>query len=264
MIVFVQINYVLKIQPFADYYFLIVWIGYILFIDALVYKISRSSYLYNQRGRLLLLFALSAVVWWAYEFLNVYVGNWSYNSLAGWDALVGTLRKSLYFSTVIPAVFETAELFKGLHVFDRFKLKHGHKISKHTIYLLVATGVLCLFLPLLWPTYFYPLIWLCFFLLLDPINYMHKEPSLLEHLHDRNLVIPLLVGVAGLVCGFFWELWNFFAVTKWYYAIPYLGFLKVFEMPLLGYLGYIPFAWSLYAVYHFVISLFKKHEKDII
>ncbi len=264
LMIFVELNFFLKIQPFATYYFILVWLGYILFLDALVYKLSQTSYMYDQRKKLLWLFVLSAAVWWLYEFINIYVGNWTYNSATGWAALGGVLRKSLYFSTVIPAIFETAELLKALHIFDKFKLKHKHKVSKAGIYLMISIGILSLVLPMLWPKYFFPLVWLCFFLILDPINYLHGEPNLIKHLYDRNLSIPLLVTVSGLICGFFWEFWNFFALSKWYYHIPYVGFLKIFEMPLLGYLGYIPFAWSLYAIYHFINSMHKKHEKDII
>ena len=42
-----------------------------------------------------------------------------------------------------------------------------------------------------------------------------------------------------------------FALPKWYYTVPFFNFGKIFEMPILGYLGYIPFAWELYALYHF-------------
>jgi hypothetical protein len=69
------------------------------------------------------------------------------------------------------------------------------------------------------------------------------------------MVGGLALGV--LVCGLFWEMWNFYAMPKWYYTVPYLGFLKLFEMPILGYLGYIPFAWELYALYQYVFGLKK-------
>ena len=42
--------------------------------------------------------------------------------------------------------------------------------------------------------------------------------------------------------GFLWELWNFWARTKWVYTVPGVEALKVFEMPLLGFLGFPPFA----------------------
>ncbi len=44
--------------------------------------------------------------------------------------------------------------------------------------------------------------------------------------------------VATLFNGLWWELWNYLSLPKWIYTIPYVGFWKVFEMPILGYLGY--------------------------
>lgn len=61
--------------------------------------------------------------------------------------------------------------------------------------------------------------------------------------------------VAGTLCGLLWEFWNYYAVTKWFYEIPFVGFFKIFEMPILGYLGYGPFAWELFAMYYFARSL---------
>jgi hypothetical protein len=58
----------------------------------------------------------------------------------------------------------------------------------------------------------------------------------------------LLVALAGLGTGLLWELWNLHALPHWEYRIPYLGGLRLFEMPLLGYLGYLPFALSADAV----------------
>jgi hypothetical protein len=52
--------------------------------------------------------------------------------------------------------------------------------------------------------------------------------------------------------GFFWEMWNFFSWPKWVYRIPYADVFHLFEMPLGGYLGYIPFSLELFAFYHWV------------
>ena len=43
LIILSQINFFLKIQPFADWYFPIIWIGYILIIDAVIYNINKKS-----------------------------------------------------------------------------------------------------------------------------------------------------------------------------------------------------------------------------
>ena len=67
--------------------------------------------------------------------------------------------------------------------------------------------------------------------------------------------------VGCLICGFFWELWNFYSHPKWVYQVPFVDFLHVFEMPLLGYLGYVPFSLELFALYHLVVGLFVREEK---
>jgi hypothetical protein len=67
---------------------------------------------------------------------------------------------------------------------------------------------------------------------------------------DWRPVIALSVG--ALICGFFWEMWNFYSDPKWIYHTPGAQFLHVFEMPLLGYAGYIPFALELYALRNFL------------
>ncbi len=124
----------------------------------------------------------------------------------------------------------------------------------------MALGIVSFLLPLIFSKYFYPLIWIAFFFILDPINYLHKQPSIIGHLKDRRLAVPLSLLLAGIILGFLWEFWNYWAVTKWYYNIPFLGFFKIFEMPVIGYLGYFPFAFELYAMYWFIRSLFVKKE----
>ena len=125
-------------------------------------------------------------------------------------------------------------------------------------------GVLCFVAPLVLPAFTFPLVWLSFFFILDPINYLHKQPSVVGHLKDKRLVIPLSLLLAGIIMGFFWEFWNYWAVPKWTYDVPFVGFFKIFEMPILGYLGYFPFAFELYAMYWFVRSLFLKKERYLV
>jgi hypothetical protein len=60
---------------------------------------------------------------------------------------------------------------------------------------------------------------------------------------------------ATLLTGFFWEMWNYYSLPKWYYTIPYVGFWKVFEMPILGYGGY-PFFGIVILSYTFLVFSF--------
>ena len=93
---------------------------------------------------------------------------------------------------------------------------------------------------------------------------MHKKPSIIGHLKDRKLVIPVSLFVGATICGFLWEFWNYWAVIKWTYQIPFVDFFRIFEMPALGYLGYGPFGWELYAMYYFIAGLFFGKKKKLI
>jgi hypothetical protein len=210
------------------------------------------------------MFIISALFWYLFEFANLALSNWSYSGLGGLESSGGFFNKNLFgllsFATVLPALFETTELIRSIHLFDRTKLKKKYNITRKTIFLMLILGIACFLLPLLLPSFAFPLIWLSFFLILDPINYLHKQPSIIKHLKDRKLVLPLSLMFAGIILGFFWEFWNYWAVPKWHYNVPYVGFFKIFEMPILGYLGYLPFALELYAMYWFVRSLFIHKE----
>jgi hypothetical protein len=125
---------------------------------------------------------------------------------------------------------------------------------------MLILGIFCFIAPLLFPRYAFPLIWLSLFFILDPINYLHKQPSIIDHIKKGNWKILLSLLLAGIILGFLWEFWNYWAVPKWIYTVPFVGFFKIFEMPILGYLGYFPFSFELYAMYWFVRSLFIHKE----
>lgn len=263
LIVLVELNFIFKIQPFANWYFPFIWLGYILVIDSLVYKLKKESLLANRTWQLVGMFVISALFWIVFEFINLSVANWSYHGLEGLSKsgmFNRTLFKTLAFSTVLPALFETVELIRSVHLFDNKELKKNYKITKRFLHGMMLAGALCFFAPLLLPAFAFPLVWLSMFLLLDPINYLHKQPSIIQHLKDRKLTIPFSLLLAGIILGVLWEFWNYWAIPRWTYTIPYVGFFKIFEMPLLGYLGYFPFAFELYSMYWFTRSLFIHKE----
>src|SRR2546426_1047853 len=105
-----------------------------------------------------------------------------------------------------------------------------------------------------------PLVWVGYVLLLEPINYRWGRASWLRALErgDASLVASLLA--SGLVCGVLWEFWNYRALAQWTYTVPYFGAVKVFEMPVLGYLGFPPFALECYAMYNFLASVFRSES----
>ena len=261
VVVLMEINFFVKSQPFANWYFPIIWFGFILTVDAINKKISGKSLISNNFSKFLGIVIISGLFWWIFEIANLGVGNWAYQGLNFKNATVRFIFGTLSFSTVLPAFFEVYELIRNIHLFDNKKLKKKHDISKTFLHWMTGLGVLSFILPVLFPKFAFPLVWLSFFLILDPINYLHKQPSIIQHLRDRRLAIPLSLLLAGIIMGIFWEFWNYWAIPKWTYNVPFVGFFKIFEMPILGYFGYFPFAFELYTMYFFVQSLFLKKER---
>ncbi|MFH1586013.1 MAG: hypothetical protein ABIB79_04555 [archaeon] len=260
LIVLVEVNFFLKIEPFASWYFPIIWLGYILVIDALVYLLKGRSLINNKFYHFLGLLVLSAIFWEIFEFFNIFVQNWTYINTGGLGASKPFFRV-LSFATVLPALFETTELIRAFKLFDKVKIKKKYNFSKGFLYSMIVLGIICFFLPIFLPGLTFPLIWLSFYLILDPINYLNHQPSIIGHIRERKLKVPLSLLLAGILLGFLWEFWNNQAIIKWTYDIPLVGFFKVFEMPILGYLGYLPFAFELYTMYWFIRSLFVQKEK---
>src|SRR3989338_6771248 len=188
MIIFVEINFILKIQPLNLLAFPIVWLGYIFTIDAIVYRIRGNSLVSSRFNQFLGMFVISAVIWWVFGFVNVYLQNWSYlglEQIGKWDNLLATIS----FSTVVPALFETTELFMSVSLFGNKKFHKKRRITKKFLHVTILIGIVCFVAPILLPKFTYPLLWVSFFLLLDPINYMRRQPSIMGHLKDRRLSI---------------------------------------------------------------------------
>ncbi|MBM3832894.1 MAG: hypothetical protein FJ403_06410 [Verrucomicrobia bacterium] len=234
------------------YLFFPLWLGYVLVIDALVFARSRSSLWSRSRKGFWFLFVISAPGWWLFEVINWRTQNWEYLGGQHFSGLRYFVLSTVSFSTVMPAVFETAELIRTFDWVNRFATGPHLRATRTVTLGLLLAGVSMLMLTLAWPKYCYPFVWGAVCLILEPLNIWLGRRHFLEYLElgDWRPVISLSVG--ALVCGFFWEMWNFYSYPKWIYHTPGAQFWHVFEMPLLGYLGYLPFAWELYALRSFL------------
>ena len=47
--------------------------------------------------------------------------------------------------------------------------------------------------------------------------------------------------LSSLFCGCFREMWNYFSLGKWIYSVPFVHKYEIFEMPVQGFAGYLPF-----------------------
>lgn len=235
-------------RPFSDHTFFPLWLGYILTIDALVAWRTGTSLITRSGWRVVWLFALSIPLWWLFELLNGIVDNWSYRQPRSYTPEVKFLLSSLAFSTVVPAVLTTAELVRSLRL-DRLGSLPALPMSRPWLIGYHVVGWLMLGLTAIWPTYAFPLVWLAVIFIADPVGTAIGADSIGRYLARRDWSIVLNLALGTLMCGFFWELWNSRAVPNWTYDIPYVDWLRVFEMPILGYGGYLPFGLEVYAIY---------------
>lgn len=228
------------------------WLGYALAVDALVLGRRGTSIYARSRRHFALLFVYSAPAWWLFEVLNWRTQNWIYLGREQFSDLTYFVLATVAFSTVVPAVFGTAELIRSCSWIDHFAGGPRLRPSRAVRRAMWAIGGTMLALLLTWPTYFYPFLWGIGFFLIEPINLRLGRPSLLDHTAhgDWRPVVSLCLG--ALLCGFFWEMWNVYAYPKWTYDAPGVNFWHLFEMPLVGYIGYLPFALELHAMVHLV------------
>ena len=254
VLLFSEIFLFKKIDPFYSWFYCFAWWSYILTVDAVIYRLKGNSLILNRAKEFFLMIPWSIFIWLIFEAANLSLKNWYYINLPH-SVVERWLGFAIAYGTVLPAIFETTELLEVLGLFRNSKIKKT-AISSGGHSVLIFLGILCLSSSLLIPEYCFPLIWMGFIFLLEPFNYRFGGKSLLRDLEEGNPRKIYLLLVAGLICGFLWELWNFWALSKWVYTVPFFEKAKGFEMPILGFLGFPPFAVQAYAMYNF-ISLFR-------
>lgn len=216
------------------------WLGYIIAMNGLVHRRTGASPLTQRTGLFLALFPVSTAFWWLFEYLNQFVDNWYYTGIeasGGWDYF---LQASLPYSTVLPAVLSTWAWLRQIPRLEAMRLP-PLRVSRHANWLALAAGTAGLAGIGIWPDALYPMLWLAPLLVAVGLAQLLLGESLIGPLAAGNWRPLLQPALAALVCGFLWELWNYGSLARWHYSIPYVAGFHVFEMPLLGYAGYLPF-----------------------
>jgi len=230
--------------PFQRYTFTPQWLCYILFINALTFRKTGRCLLTDKTCYFLMLFPLSAAFWWFFEYLNRFVQNWWYTCGETFTPLQYFIAATLPFATVLPAVLSTEEalacdkrITAGLENVLSVRM---HKPDALAWITLVVSGGGLLFIGR-FPDLLFPLLWVAPLLLLIAFRHLEKRPSFFPELKTGDWRRIYRFALSALICGFFWELWNWHSLAKWIYSIPYVDRFHLFEMPILGYAGYLPF-----------------------
>jgi len=241
------------------------WLGYSIFVDAVVYSRKGTSLITRNLKLFIGLFLISIPSWWLFELYNTITNNWTYDGRQFFTNIEYYLLASLSFSTVMPAVFETSELVGTFKWINHLNIKREIEPSLKTVWFLIITGILVLVIIIVFPEIFYPLVWLSAFLIIEPINILMKNNSIFDYTASGEWRTVLALAFGCLICGFFWEMWNYYSYPKWKYNLPMLNTLHVFEMPLPGYIGYLFFPFELFTIYNFITGIFGiKDSKDFI
>jgi hypothetical protein len=213
-------------------------------MSALTHRRKGNCLMTRQPRTFLSLFPVSTAFWWFFEYLNRFVQNWYYVEVSRFSSLEYFMLASASFSTVLPAVLGTREYLLTFSFFDkafgsyiRLSPKSARPLA---FFFLILSGIGLVCIGLL-PNYLFPLLWISPLVIIVSLQTMMNEKHMLSDLSKGRWTIIVVSAVSALICGFFWEMWNYFSMAKWVYSVPYVQKFHLFEMPLLGYAGYLPF-----------------------
>ncbi|MFE0464667.1 hypothetical protein ACFW1A_35980 [Kitasatospora sp. NPDC058965] len=236
------------VGPFLLVLFCVLWTGYVLCVDGVVHRRTGRSALDRSPLGFAALFLLSSGFWWLYELFNLATHNWAYVVPDQPGPALFRLEKTLCFATVLPALVETADLLRSLRP-ARPEPADDRTVPRPVLAAVAVLGALCAGAVLVRPHDAYMLMWFVVFLVLDPLNARAGGRSLLVQIRRGHWGEFAVWSLAGLGCGFLWEMWNSGTAAQWIYDTPGVnGAPHLFRMPLPGFAGYLPFAWSAYAV----------------
>ncbi len=253
LLILSEILHLKKIDPFYSWFYCFAWWSYILTVDAIIYYLKGNSLIFNRTKEFFLMIPWSVFIWLIFEAANLSLENWYYINIPH-SMMERWLGYGVAYGTVLPGLFETTELLETSGLFKKSPIKK-ELISQRRHTLLLLLGVICLVSSITLPEYCFPFIWIGFIFLLEPLNYRLGGRSLLKDLEEGNPKKIYLLLLAGLICGFLWEFWNFWAQSKWIYTVPYFDETKGFEMPYLGFLGFPPFTVQVYVMYNSISLL---------
>lgn len=231
-------------EALQPYTFFPLWFGFILSINGLTCSRTGNCLLIKHPGFFLALFPASSLFWWFFEYLNRFVQNWYYLGVENFSATQYVIHASICFSTVLPAVQSTMELLAS---FPRLSssLKNWRSVSlaksKAWGWFLLFFSAVALGCISIFPDYLFFMLWVAPFLIITGVQVIYREKTIFQALPAGDWRLIWLPALAALICGFFWELWNFGSMAHWEYSVPFVQRFHIFEMPILGYGGYLPF-----------------------
>ena len=241
------------------------WIGYLLTADgALTVLASKQndvaiSSIRARPNRFVVAWLTSIPVWCFFDWINfAFMDAWRYHGLPDSQAQRYT-GYFLAFAAISPGMFMAGQLYQ--HLGMRHWRTEGVHINKFIEVGCLLLGALFLGFPFLIRDPIGNLtLWVSLMFLLDPINHWLGVPSIIGDWKAGRWGRTVSLMAGGATCGLCWEFWNYWAIAKWTYHLPFLGDwqqYKYFEMPWLGFLGFLPFAIECWVVLNTTLFIFE-------
>lgn len=240
----------------THFMFVPLWASFIVFLDGILYRRNRGRSFISQRPKSLLIISfLSIFGWYYFEYLNFFVmKNWYYPNIHFLPEPGTYFWAALTFASVWPSIFLWYNILLTIPYFSK-RYSHGPAIvfTPLNVHWIFIIGVSLSVLTSVWPQHLFWLIWLAPLLILCPLLARLKIWTPVHALLKGDWKPVILIAIAGLCSGFFWEFWNYGSSANnpnyWRYDLPYVQKFLIFEMPILGYSGYLFFgieAWVMY------------------
>ena len=226
------------IFPFYAHTYPFAWYGLVLFLDGLLWWRWNEGLILKRPREFAVLLFWSAVFWFFFEFWNLVLQNWYFVGVPP-EGPWPHVEAYLDFATVLPGMFLVYRLLCRLKI--PVRVKSEFSLKDWTQKASLGAGISMAILPLAFPDYFFPFVWGAFAFLLEPLCAKFGARSLLIDGKQGEWTTFVRLLLAGIICGGYWELCNFWSLEKWVYTVPFFSQGKFFEMPYLGFLGFPPF-----------------------
>ena len=227
------------------------WAGFIIIMNALCVRRSGHSPMTDHPWAYAATFPASSLFWWFFEYLNRYVWNWYYLGVSELGAAEYVVYATVCFASVLPGVCAVAAFLHTFPIFDDRVFCNMACVDLRRprwcafLGVLAATGLCGIVFA---PDFTYPLLWLSPVAVFLLVQFLMKERCVLDPVAYGNWSVFIRFAFAALICGLCWETWNYYALAKWVYAVPWAHRFQVWEMPIAGFAGYLPFGVECAAV----------------
>ena len=241
--------------PFQPHTYAPLWLGAIITFNAVAKKRSGRCPLTDRPLMYLASFPVSSLFWWFFEYLNRYVWNWYYVATSTMSATRYVVIASICFSTVLPGIWAMAEALGTFRFFDdrnydgMARVNYRSPVSISVLALLSAVGLVGIAVR---PQDVFGFLWISPLMMFVLVQAAFGSPCVLDGLRDGRWGLVFRFSIAALCCGVCWEMWNWQSYVKWIYNVPHVYGFKIFEMPLIGFAGYLPFGAECAAVLHWM------------